>query len=219
MGINLSSILYRAEVNAPNRVLSATPASSKFATVKRPFAPARTNTSEVTPTAPSIASAGVTTTAEAAADDAATQTTRRRAWLVPRVLFASNLMLGLASGMTIKFFPLFFKNECLMSPVGVQAIYTGVPLLLAFFARLATCLAKRFGRVQTMIGLKVVGVGLLVAMALLVPWVKRAPGGGDEDDEGEVEGGGGGVSRPARVGVMVAIYLVRTAVMNCAAAG
>ena len=162
-----------------------------------------------------------------AADDAGGEAAaaRRRAWLVPRILFASNLMFGVASGMTIKFFPLFFKNKCGMSPVAVQAVYTGVPLLLAACSRLATCLAKRFGRVQTMVLLKVIGVGLLVAMALLVPWVRHAvaPDEGEAEAEaeaeaevgGEGEGEGGGASRVTRVGIMVAIYLLRTGLMNC----
>ena len=184
-------------------------------------------------TATATATATTATVADATADATAADAARaRRAWLVPRILFASNLMFGVASGMTIKFFPLFFKNECGMSPVGVQAVYTGVPLLLAACARLATFLAARFGRVQTMVLLKVIGVGLLVAMALLVPWVRQAvapdsaadDGGQRDEGEGESEGeegaksdggGGGGAPAATRVGVIVAIYLLRTGLMNC----
>jgi len=47
----------------------------------------------------------------------------RYAWAVRYIMFGSSAMLGIASGMTIKFFPLFFKNDCQMSPVAVQVIY------------------------------------------------------------------------------------------------
>jgi MFS family permease len=72
----------------------------------------------------------------------------RRAHLVPYILFASSLTAGFASGMTIKFFPLYFRCTCGMSPAAVQGIFAGMPLVLALFSRLATCLAKRVGRVQ-----------------------------------------------------------------------
>ena len=61
--------------------------------------------------------------------------------------------------MTVKFFPLFFKNTCKMSFVQVQAIYVGVPVLMTLMSGAGTWIAKRFGRVQTMVLLKVIGGG------------------------------------------------------------
>ena len=58
----------------------------------------------------------------AAADPPALAPPHRHAWAVPHILFVSNVLLGLASGMTIRFFPLYFKNDCGMSPIGVQSI-------------------------------------------------------------------------------------------------
>ena len=69
--------------------------------------------------------------------------------------------------MTVKFFPLFFKNTCKMSFVQVQAIYVGVPVLMTLMSGAGTWAAKRYGRVQTMVALKMVGVGLLVSMVYL----------------------------------------------------
>eukprot|EP00962_Isochrysis_galbana_P050400 scaffold21803_cov73-Isochrysis_galbana.AAC.1 len=40
----------------------------------------------------------------------------RYTWAVPYVLFASSVCFALGSGMTVKFFPLFFVNDCLMAP-------------------------------------------------------------------------------------------------------
>lgn len=42
------------------------------------------------------------------------QTQHRHAWAVRYIMFASSTLLGIGSGMTIKFFPLFFKNNCHM---------------------------------------------------------------------------------------------------------
>lgn len=165
------------------------------------------------------ATAGATAGATA---DAVGPASHSHVWLVPYILFSSSVLLGLASGMTIKFFPLFFKNECGMSPVAVQVIYAVLPLVLAAFSRLGTALAMRIGRVQTMVALKVVGIGLLVTMALLVDWVKGGETGGGAAAqeqtlvEQELAGpGGDGGARWLRVGVIVVVFLIRTGVMNC----
>ena len=92
-------------------------------------------------------------------------------WCVPRILFVSGLLYGLASGMTIKFFPLYFRCTCRMSPAAVQAIFAAQPLSLAIFSRVATCCARRIGRAQVLILSKLIGVSLLVAMALLEGWL------------------------------------------------
>ena len=44
----------------------------------------------------------------------------RQSW-IPYVLTASDLMASLGSGMTIKFFPLFFKETVKLDPIRVQA--------------------------------------------------------------------------------------------------
>lgn len=50
---------------------------------------------------------------------------------VPYLLAASDAIYGLASGMTIKFFPVFWIQEVALSPVMVQFMSALVPLLLA----------------------------------------------------------------------------------------
>lgn len=49
---------------------------------------------------------------------------------VPRFILIADMIASLASGMTIKFFPLFFVNETNLSPVQVNAIYVANPFLL-----------------------------------------------------------------------------------------
>ena len=151
-------------------------------------------------------------------------------WALPYVLFSSSVAFALGSGMTVKFFPLFFKNDLRLSPVAVQSIYLILPLLMAWCSGFAERAAKTIGRVTVLVGFKCVGISLLITMAVLRDWV--APGGSHPNataawntNEYEVEvgsgGSGGGVEpsesilvRYAKTFLMVAIYLVRTVLMN-----
>lgn len=54
------------------------------------------------------------------AEAEAARTRRLRTEMIPWITFVASLLTALGSGMTIKFFPLFFKNECNMSPTTVQ---------------------------------------------------------------------------------------------------
>ncbi len=89
---------------------------------------------------------------------------------VPFVLFASSLVTAIGSGMTIKYFPLFFKSDITpkLTPREVQGIYVCVPIAIAVFTGLNQVLAKCLGRVQVMVLAQLVGIALLVTMSLLV---------------------------------------------------
>ena len=123
--------------------------------------------------------------------DAAVAARRRARRRVPCVLFVSNLATALGSGMSVKFFPLYFKQDCGLSPVAVQCLYAGVPLLMLAFGALADRLARAVGRVQVMMLFQLVGVTLLLAMVALERALGRAP--------------------PL---AMVPLYLARTGVIN-----
>ena len=56
--------------------------------------------------------------------------------------------------MTIKFFPLFFKEDLQLSPVAVQTVFVLMPAANAAFSSVGLRMSKRFGRVQTMLALK-----------------------------------------------------------------
>mmetsp|Transcript_6290 Transcript_6290/g.17643 ORF Transcript_6290/g.17643 Transcript_6290/m.17643 type:complete len:243 (-) Transcript_6290:189-917(-) len=124
----------------------------------------------------------------------------RHAWAVPYVLFTSSVCFALGSGMTVKFFPLFFVNDCLMTPAQVQTVYVIVPIVMAAMSGAGTRLSKRIGRVQVMLAFKVVGISLLVSMALLDAWVKSMPQGQEHT---------------WRVYAIAGIYICRTGLMNC----
>ena len=116
---------------------------------------------------------------------------KRREW-IPYIVFISGLISSLGSGMTVKFFPLFFKDEVGMTPSQVQIIYTLVPIVMAIFGTFATKLATDigFGRVQTMIAFWIVGISLLLSMVVFKSYLDVHPI------------------------YLVPIYVLRTALMN-----
>ena len=84
---------------------------------------------------------------------------------VPRVCCTADMMFGIASGMTIKFFPLFFKEETKLVPSRVNIIFLVTPLLCGLFSLVLERVSRRFGRVAVALASKVVGVSLLFIMA------------------------------------------------------
>jgi hypothetical protein len=66
--------------------------------------------------------------ATAATAAAASLSLKKRQEWIPYIVFISGLITSLGSGMTVKFFPLFFKDEVGMTPSQVQTIYVLVPL-------------------------------------------------------------------------------------------
>jgi MFS family permease len=143
--------------------------------------------------AAAAAAAAAVEEAEVAAAAAAEAASLRHIWLVPYVLFASSLVVCVGSGMTVKFFPLFFgagHGGCGMSPVGVQLVMAAAPLAQSVLAGAAQPAADRCGRVLVMTLLEALGVGMLALLAYLA-------------DSG------------AGIAPIVSVYLVRTALMNC----
>lgn len=73
--------------------------------------------------------------------DMATSTLRKRQEWIPYIIFAQDMIASIGSGMTIKFFPLFFKDEIGMTPSQVQAIFCISPLVMAITSTLGSQLA------------------------------------------------------------------------------
>merc|ERR1740139_1907599 len=99
---------------------------------------------------------------------------QRRIW-IPYVLFASDLVVAFGSGMTVKFFPVFFKDDCNLSPISVQIIYVVVPLFMVLFSTVASSLSKKIGRVQTILILKVMGISCFYAIIFKISYLRKTP--------------------------------------------
>eukprot|EP00039_Didymoeca_costata_P019048 m.336036 g.336036 ORF g.336036 m.336036 type:complete len:474 (-) comp17739_c0_seq1:3189-4610(-) len=107
---------------------------------------------------------------------------------IPVVLFLSSVVSALGSGMTVKFFPLYFQNNLKLDPSGVQVVYILVPVAMSILSGLSTFLAAHIGRVFCMVWFNLMGIGCLVAMSLLSDKLPQLP--------------------------LCAIYIIRTGLMN-----
>jgi len=114
---------------------------------------------------------------------------KRQKW-IPYIVFAASVVMSIGSGMTVKFFPLFFKDEVGMSPTEVQIVYVIVPIVMVMCSGLGTSLSSWFGRVQTTLLLEISGVSCLYVMVFFKGYLDTHPF------------------------VLVPIYVARTALMN-----
>ncbi|KAK3233521.1 hypothetical protein CYMTET_56184 [Cymbomonas tetramitiformis] len=108
---------------------------------------------------------------------------------VPYITFSADLLISLASGMTIKFFPLFFKDDCNMSAAEVQTIYLIVPVSMALCSTIGTKVSGYIGRVQACGILRAMGLSCFGMMLVLY-------------------------NRSANSWLIVLCYVLRTAFMN-----
>lgn len=111
--------------------------------------------------------------------------------VVPILLTSSDFLAALASGMTIKFFSLFFMQHLEFSPSAVSLLSVASPFGVSAASLAAQSVAKRVGRVQLNLMLRLVDVCLLVTMAKL----PTTPG--------------------TATAVLVAVHLTRMAAANC----
>jgi len=89
--------------------------------------------------------------------------TRRR---IPLLVCLSDMMLGLASGMSIKYFPIFFLTNLQLGPVMVQVLYILAPLLQAILTKVSQKLSLRYGRCHISAAFRSIGVLFMFALIL-----------------------------------------------------
>ena len=123
-------------------------------------------------------------------DDVGTQQLKRRRRWIPIIMSLSGFIMAMGSGMTVKFFPLFFKDEVGMSPTQVQLVYVAVPIFMVLCSGVATRLATSFGRVQTCLVLSGLGLSCLFSMVFFKNYLDAHPL------------------------ILVPIYVTRTGLMN-----
>lgn len=112
---------------------------------------------------------------------------------VPFLLFLSDLVTSLASGMTIKFFPLWLKDEVGLSPSMSLVTESLTYVMMALFSPVALAVSKRLKRLPTMIGTRVMGTSILIGLGLLKPFWRHWE-------------------------VILPLYLLRMGIMNCTGA-
>jgi MFS family permease len=86
---------------------------------------------------------------------------------VPYMICLNDIITCIGAGMTVKFFPLFFKNDYGLSPVQLQALFTVYCLAFALCTWLCERIASRIGRVQSSLIFSISGVACLFSLAYL----------------------------------------------------
>ncbi|MCF7793214.1 MAG: MFS transporter [Candidatus Cloacimonetes bacterium] len=94
---------------------------------------------------------------------------------IPILLVTSNVIIGMGAGMTIKFFPVFFRSIYGMKPISVQLIMGFTFIFTGIFGMLAQKFSLKKGRgemifvVQFLATLCLIGIGFYPAVVLLIP--------------------------------------------------
>lgn len=87
--------------------------------------------------------------------------------LAPVLVSIADLTSGLASGMSIRYFPIFFLDTLHLSPVQVQLLYLLAPLLQACFMKSGQHFSQRFGRCKVTVAHKWSGITCMAALVAL----------------------------------------------------
>lgn len=114
---------------------------------------------------------------------------------IPYLILCFDTISGIGSGMSIKFFPLFFQQEIGYSPTEVQIVYAVSFLVTAIATWFTIRLAKKIGRIQTTV--IVPAIGLLFMVILII-------------------GGSVGLWTPEFKWLIGGCFVIRTALMNAA---
>lgn len=103
------------------------------------------------------------------------QAVSRRYRRIPYLLIASNVIIGMGAGMTVKFFPVFFRSIYQLQPISVQLIMGVTLFLTGLSGILAQQLSRHRGRVQMIFFFQLsaiiclVGISFYPALLLLIP--------------------------------------------------
>jgi len=90
----------------------------------------------------------------------------RRHWVVAVIIEMSSLVTAIGSGMTFKFWPLFFKGDFGFSPSGVCAMQLAIWGSISVAVQMSPRLAKKIGRAPAILFLHSLGVLLLFSISL-----------------------------------------------------
>lgn len=86
---------------------------------------------------------------------------------IPILIASADLMSGLASGMSIRYFPIFFVQHLHLGPVMVQVLYVVAPLGQATLLYTAQKLSQTWGRCRVAVLFKWIGITLMCLMIIL----------------------------------------------------
>ncbi len=99
----------------------------------------------------------------------------KAAKLIPILLVSSNLLVGIGAGMSIKFFPVFFTERYLISPVWLNVIMGATSLATGLLGLGSQKISLRLGRVQTIFIVQFIATFCLLIIAIYPPFAVLVP--------------------------------------------
>jgi MFS family permease len=107
-------------------------------------------------------------------DEVDTNLSKRRK-RIPILLVSSNLIIGMGAGMTVKFFPVFFRAIYDMKPISVQIVMAVTFIVTGTFGIIAQRFSMSKGRVEIMLAFKALAIICLVVIAFYPPLIVLLP--------------------------------------------
>jgi hypothetical protein len=83
---------------------------------------------------------------------------------IPVKIALADVTSGLASGMSIRYFPIFFCDNLMLTPVIVQVLYMVSPLLQAALMTIAQRASRKYGRCKVAVLFKWTGISFMLLM-------------------------------------------------------
>jgi MFS family permease len=86
--------------------------------------------------------------------------------VIATLVATADVMAGLASGMSVRYFAIFLYDNLHINPVHVQSLYIIAPLIQALLMKIAQILAQRYGRCRMAVAFRWTGIILMFAMVV-----------------------------------------------------
>ena len=94
---------------------------------------------------------------------------------IPLSLVGLGTIIGLGAGMTVRFFPIFFKEVYLLSPVTTNVIFGVSFFLTGFFSLSTPRLARYIGKIETIFLVQMIAIICLLLIAEIPPLILVVP--------------------------------------------
>ena len=102
------------------------------------------------------------------------EASRRKKW-IPILLITSNLIIGMGAGMTVKFFPVFFRAVYELKPIAVQIIMGTTFIFTGLIGLKAQKLSMKTGRGKTKLSVQLAATICLFIIAFYPPLIILVP--------------------------------------------
>lgn len=96
-------------------------------------------------------------------------------WFVPAALIILGFIIGFGAGMTVRFFPIFFKEIYDMPPSVVNGIFAVAMILTGGMSLVTPIMARFIGKVETIFTVQTIAIVALIIIAFVPPFAIVIP--------------------------------------------